>query len=115
MLFLALFYVSAAALYDQRPEEGVARENTLRLDLVCLKGVVFQRFVKDLFFEVLLHLAEVTRKRMNTERGCLEIVGLSVGKEFNHVLKVQQAIVHRSCRQQVNIFSFAKIEHLPIM
>src|SRR5713101_9735819 len=51
---------------------------------------------------------------MNTEGCVLEIVSLTTREEFDHVLQVDQAIVYRSCRQEVQLLTLSNLKQTPI-
>ena len=71
--------------------------------------------MQKFLFKLLLHFAEMTRKRVNAKRRSFEIVGFPPGKQLDHVLQVQQAVVDRRRGQEINVFAFTDVEESPVM
>ena len=65
--------------------------------------------------KLLFHLPEMTGKRVNAEWRGLEVVGLPLREQLNHVLQVEKSIVDRSRGEEVDVFPFADVRHCPVM
>ena len=51
---------------------------------------------------------------MDAERSIFEIVRLLAREEFDHVLKVNEPIIYRCRRQQVNLFAISYLEQAAV-